>query len=135
MRERGFNMKLGTKNSRSLLGIPDKNDNTAAKLAMQQDEELVQKQNDKTLDEIARKVGIIKKVSMDIEQGIGDGIKIADDVDNDMGGVQGLLSGTMQRLGNLASSGGSRHMCYLVVFIVFVFILVYFIITRTAKNM
>jgi blocked-early-in-transport protein 1 len=49
-----------------------------------------------------------------------------------MSDVQGMIGGAMQRLSNLTQQGGSRHMCYLVLFIVFVFILVYFIISRSA---
>jgi predicted transcriptional regulator len=71
-------MKLSNKsNARSLLGIPDRQD-IAARMAMQQDEELMQKHNDKNLDELAKKVSAIKKVSMDIEIGITESSRIAD---------------------------------------------------------
>jgi blocked-early-in-transport protein 1 len=51
-----------------------------------------------------------------------------------MGNVQALLKGSMEKLGELVQQGGSRHMCYLIVFVVFVLLLLYFIISWTSKS-
>ena len=42
-----------------------------------------------------------------------------------LAGTGSVLSGTMKRLGNLTNSKDSRHMLYLVVFVVVVLLLVY----------
>jgi len=124
-------MKLGRNNNRSLLGIPDNEDE---KMLQKQNEELLEKDNDKKLEDLAHIVSVIKDRSRDIEIGIDQSNKNLGHLDKEMGDVQGLIGGAMHRLSNLTQQGGSRHMCYLVLFIVFVFILVYFIITRTHSS-
>lgn len=50
-----------------------------------------------------------------------------------MGDVQGMVGGAMNKLGQLSTQGGTRHMCYLVLFFVGVFIFLYFILGRTSS--
>eukprot|EP01114_Cavostelium_apophysatum_P017056 TRINITY_DN4976_c0_g1_i2.p1 TRINITY_DN4976_c0_g1~~TRINITY_DN4976_c0_g1_i2.p1 ORF type:complete len:139 (-),score=24.34 TRINITY_DN4976_c0_g1_i2:16-432(-) len=133
MRGRNNIASNNMKSNKNRLGIPDR-DGGAGRLAQQQDEQLLERDNDKSLEDLASKVRMIKKVSEDIEIGITEGNRRLDDLDSDMSGVQGLLKNTMGKLNELTRSGGSRHMCYLILFIVFVFLLVYYIITRTRKS-
>jgi blocked-early-in-transport protein 1 len=39
--------------------------------------------------------------------------------------TDGLLGGTMKRLGTMMEQGGSKHMLYLIGFVVLVFVLLY----------
>jgi len=132
LRERGGNpaMKLG-RNNRSLLGIPDREDE---KLLQQQNEDLLERDNDKKLEELAQTVSVIKGLTRDIESGIDQSSKSLGFLDKEMTDVQGMIGGAMNKLHNLTQQGGSRHMCYLILFIVFIFILLYFIITRSTTS-
>jgi len=124
-------MKNGNKNHRSLLGIPDRSEE---KLLQHQNEELMTRDNDKKLEELAETVDVIKRLSKDIESGIDESNKNIGFLDKQMGDVQGVIGGAMQKLNNLATQGGSRHMCYLVLFVVFIFILLYFIISTQTQG-
>ncbi len=42
-----------------------------------------------------------------------------------MVGAQGLLKSAMKRLEVITKQGGNRHMCYLIIFVIFVFFLLY----------
>jgi hypothetical protein len=117
------------RNQRSIL-FGDKKDSSSRQLAMQQNEELLQRDNDAKLEELQTAVGIIKNISYDIESGIKEGNQVLDDVDSNMSGVQALLKGTMSRLDKITQQAGSRHMCYLVGFVIFVFLILYFIVSR-----
>lgn len=44
-----------------------------------------------------------------------------------MSSASGMLGATIDKLGKMLEQGGSRHMLYLVVFVVFAFIVIYFI--------
>lgn len=44
-----------------------------------------------------------------------------------MGTASGMLSETVAKLGVMLSQGGSMHMIYLIVFVVFAFVIIYFI--------
>jgi blocked-early-in-transport protein 1 len=46
--------------------------------------------------------------------------------DKDMSSVRGLLSGSMKRLNALVEQSGSKHLCYLVLFVVIVLMIVFF---------
>lgn len=63
--------------NRSLLGIPDRND-SAARFAQIQDEQLLERDNEKSLEELHSKVKLIKDISKDIETGITEGNKRID---------------------------------------------------------
>src|SRR5690349_10825520 len=65
------------RSNRSLLGIPDRND-SAARFAQIQDEQLLEKDNDNGLDELHQKVKFIKQISKDIEVGIKSGTESLD---------------------------------------------------------
>jgi len=124
-------MKNGNKNHRSLLGIPDRSEE---KLLQHQNEELMTRDNDKKLEELAETVDVIKRLSKDIESGIDESDKNIGFLDKQMGDVQGVIGGAMQKLNNLTTQGGSRHMCYLILFVVFIFILLYFIISTQTQG-
>ncbi len=47
-----------------------------------------------------------------------------------MGSVQGLLESTMKKLKEVSNSGGGRNLCYIIFFVVFVFIVLYFMISQ-----
>jgi blocked early in transport 1 len=47
--------------------------------------------------------------------------------DGQMSSASNMLGATIEKLGLMLEQGGSRHMIYLVVFVVFAFIIVYFI--------
>lgn len=46
----------------------------------------------------------------------------------------GLLGGTLRRINTMMAKGGSRHMCYLVAFIVFVFVFIWYILKHSTKG-
>ncbi|CAM9387854.1 unnamed protein product [Heterosigma akashiwo] len=47
---------------------------------------------------------------------------------NQMDGTSALLGNTMKKLSTMLQSGGGKHMCYLIAFIVFVFLVIWWII-------
>ena len=46
---------------------------------------------------------------------------------NSFGSVETLLDDTLKKIGIVLDHGGARHMCYLIIFIVFTFVALYFI--------
>lgn len=46
----------------------------------------------------------------------------------------GLLGGTLRRINTMMAKGGSRHMCYLVAFIVFTFVTIWWILKLTRRG-
>ena len=55
-----------------------------------------------------------------------------DGMGNQMGSASGLLNETLGKLGTMLQSGGSKHMIYLIGFVVFSFMMIYWIMTHKA---
>ncbi len=71
-------MRHNNRNGRSLLGIPDRQEEH--RLAQAQSEQLLEKDNDKKLEELQRTVSKIKDVSKDIETGIKESNSLIDNL-------------------------------------------------------
>jgi len=56
-----------------------------------------------------------------------------DALETDMSSVRGLMSNSMQRLSRLIEKSESRHVCYLVLFVVAV-LLVVFLLTKSGAS-
>lgn len=48
--------------------------------------------------------------------------------------ARGLLGGTLRRINTMMAQGGSRHMCYLVAFIVFTFVAIWYILKQSRSG-
>jgi len=124
-----------TNRSRSLLGLPDRSQrDEASRLAQAQSEQLLEKDNDQGLDQLASVSGRVLEIARDIESGIKTSNDLLVSTDSAFDQVQGVLKGSMKKLNSITEQAGSRHMCYLILFVVFVFLVVYFIVTRTASS-
>eukprot|EP01111_Echinosteliopsis_oligospora_P000782 TRINITY_DN1091_c0_g1_i1.p1 TRINITY_DN1091_c0_g1~~TRINITY_DN1091_c0_g1_i1.p1 ORF type:complete len:130 (+),score=29.47 TRINITY_DN1091_c0_g1_i1:92-481(+) len=129
MRDR--TMKRGT-NGRSLLGLDDDvNDGDIHKQHTSQSEQLLMEHNDDKVNQLGAKVGVIKQIAVDIESQTRESNRLLDGLDESMTGVQGLLAKTMGSLNQLVKEGGSRHMLYLILFMLFVFFVIYFLVKRS----
>ncbi len=67
---------------------------------------------------------------MDIDQEVDAQNKLLDGMSLNMFDTSGMLGGTMQKINAIMARGGSTHMCYLVVFIIFVFLAIWYILKR-----
>eukprot|EP00462_Mataza_sp_D1_P021297 CAMPEP_0175139692 /NCGR_PEP_ID=MMETSP0087-20121206/11052_1 /TAXON_ID=136419 /ORGANISM="Unknown Unknown, Strain D1" /LENGTH=119 /DNA_ID=CAMNT_0016422747 /DNA_START=71 /DNA_END=427 /DNA_ORIENTATION=- len=86
---------------------------------------LMEEQNNEAIGMLSSKVDMLKQLSIDIGKETSSQNKFLDEMDNEMGSTSNLMAGTMKQLNTMLKSGGSKHMCYLVVFIFFFFLLVW----------
>ena len=73
------------------------------------------------------------QISTDISIQVQDSNRSLDALDQDMSSVRGLIQGSMRRLTRLVEQSGSRHMCYLILFVVVVLMVVFFL-TKTGAS-
>eukprot|EP00128_Syssomonas_multiformis_P003892 Colp12_sorted_trinity150504_noHs@31604 len=99
-------------------------------LIQQANEDQLEQNNDRMVNDLHGKVGTLKSLVINIGAEVRRQNDYLDDMDKEVGGVSGLLGGTMKRLGNLTKMGGHRHTCYLVLFVVFVFFIFYYLLRR-----
>jgi blocked-early-in-transport protein 1 len=48
--------------------------------------------------------------------------KYLDGMGLDFDRADGLIGGTLKKIGTMMEQGGSKHMCYLIAFVVFIFV-------------
>ena len=84
--------------------------------------------NQRQTDLLAEKVAALKGISIDIRKEVRDQNEFLDRASNTFDKTGSLLGGTVKKVQQMLASGGSKHMCYLICFVVFVFFLLYFMI-------
>ncbi|EGG16632.1 hypothetical protein DFA_07610 [Cavenderia fasciculata] len=107
--------------NRNLLGLDDINDDdTQAGASSFSSEQMVEQRNDDSGQLLKEKVETLKRISIDIESQVRESNSLLDDLNLDLNNARALLSNTMKKLSDLAQTATSRHMLYLVAFVVLV---------------
>jgi len=65
--------------------------------------------------------------SDEFDREIKAGSKVLDDVTKGLTQTQGILEKTMNKLQSVSKTSNSRHICYLVIFIIVVFLILYYL--------
>ena len=86
---------------------------------------LFEQQNNALADALHSKVSALKSLSIAIGEETKAQNRMLDDMDGDFDAAGGGLKGVVGRLGGMLQQGGSQHMCWLVAFICFIFLIVY----------
>eukprot|EP01104_Vermistella_antarctica_P013687 TRINITY_DN4183_c0_g1_i1.p1 TRINITY_DN4183_c0_g1~~TRINITY_DN4183_c0_g1_i1.p1 ORF type:complete len:177 (-),score=42.60 TRINITY_DN4183_c0_g1_i1:259-789(-) len=121
----------------SLFGNQDeqaKRDEERQRMYQQQTEDMLERGNDQQLDHLSSRVTSLRDITQGISIEIERSTKQLDELEQGFSNTRSLLGGTMDRLKDLTQTASSKHMCYLVLFAVGVFVLLYFILTHTSTS-
>uniref|UniRef100_K3WKP8 t-SNARE coiled-coil homology domain-containing protein n=1 Tax=Globisporangium ultimum (strain ATCC 200006 / CBS 805.95 / DAOM BR144) TaxID=431595 RepID=K3WKP8_GLOUD len=94
----------------------------------EQAKRLLEDQNDEQISHLSLQISQLKQLSTSIHTEVVDQNRYLDNMGKEFDNTEGLLGGTMKRLGAMMEQGGSKHMLYLVGFVVLVFVLLYYTI-------
>jgi blocked-early-in-transport protein 1 len=94
----------------------------------EQTERMMESQNDELTNRLSEKVNLLKQLSIDIGVEVKEQNKMLDEMDVDFESTQGFMKKTLGGMTQMLNTGGSKHMCYLVLFIFALFILVYWLV-------
>lgn len=81
--------------------------------------------NNRDIHSLSLKVEDMKKLAGDIESAIKDDAVELDSMGSALDAVGGVMRGTLSNLNKMISQGGSKHMVYLVLFVVVLFLVLY----------
>eukprot|EP01137_Pigoraptor_chileana_P035131 Opistho-2@28717 len=107
-----------------------KEDENSGEMLSERASTMYEQQNDALVGDLANKVSMLKSLTININDEVREHNKMLDEMQDDFGGVGGLLKGSMNRLSGLMKAGHNKHMCYLILFVVFVFFVIYYIVRR-----
>jgi len=92
--------------------------------------DLMEAQNDKHWEQLGEQVDLLKKLSLDINGEVKSQNSLLDGMGGTFGGTIDMFRNTAAKIGAQINTPGSKHMYYLVGFVVFVFLLIYFLSGR-----
>ncbi|KAM6899285.1 BET1 homolog [Xenentodon cancila] len=87
-----------------------------------------EEENDHLQDELKAKVNALKSLSIDIGTEVKYQNKILDDMDTDFDSTGGLLGATIGRVKRLSRGSQTKLLCYMLLFCLFVFFVLYWFI-------
>ncbi|ALC45162.1 Bet1 [Drosophila busckii] len=83
-------------------------------------------ENERAAEELQQKIGALKSLTIDIGNEVRYQDKLLRGIDDDMDRTSGFLGNTMTRVVRLAKQGGGpKQMCYMFLFVLFVFVLLW----------
>ena len=116
-------MSSSSSNSNYTFGTHDQRAKEANRTLMEQE-------NDRHWGELGEQVELLKSLSQDINQEVSSQNDFLKGMGDSFGSASSFFGATMSKLSLMTSTSSSRHMYYLAVFIVFVFLVIYFMMTR-----
>ncbi|ELR23968.1 protein transport protein bet1, putative, partial [Acanthamoeba castellanii str. Neff] len=112
----------------SLLGYDDyaRRKNEEKDRLSAQSEEWLEQSNDAHLDKIGSKISAIKDLSLGIKKEIRDSNTLLDQMESGVAMTGGMLKGSIGRLADMTQTATKKHMLYLIVFVVGLFLTLYY---------
>ncbi|KHN81134.1 BET1 -like protein [Toxocara canis] len=87
----------------------------------------MERQNDSLVEQLSGKVAALKKITIAIGDDVREQNRLLNEMDSDFDASKSLLGATMSKLGRVAKAGGKNLLCYLVLFSLFVFLVIYYL--------
>mmetsp|Transcript_22980 Transcript_22980/g.32097 ORF Transcript_22980/g.32097 Transcript_22980/m.32097 type:complete len:158 (+) Transcript_22980:304-777(+) len=95
---------------------------------------IMEQQNNDRINELSDQVARLKGLTIDIGNEVREQNSLLENMENSFGNVGDLLAGSLRRIGTMLESGGAKHMCYMVAFVVFVMVFLYWVMSYKGQN-
>ena len=95
---------------------------------------ILEQQNNERIFELGEQVARLKGLTIDIGNEVRDQNSLLDQMGDGFMNTRDLLQGSLRRIGTMLESGGSKHMCYMVGFVVFVVVFLYWMMTFKGQS-
>ncbi len=95
---------------------------------------IMEQQNNERIDELSQQVARLKGLTIDIGNEVREQNSLLDNMGDGFESTRDMLSGSLRRIGTMLESGGAKHMCYMVAFVVFVMVFLYWLMSYKGTN-
>ena len=95
---------------------------------------IMEQQNNERISELSEQVAMLKGLTIDIGNEVREQNSLLDSMQDGFMSTQDMLAGSLRRIGTMLESGGAKHMCYMVAFVVFVMVFLYWLMTYKGTN-
>lgn len=90
---------------------------------------IMEQQNNERILELGEHVARLKGLTIDIGNEVREQNSLLDGMSDGFQSTQDMLANSLVRIGTMLESGGAKHMCYMVSFVVFVMVFLYWLMT------
>mmetsp|Transcript_73874 Transcript_73874/g.175845 ORF Transcript_73874/g.175845 Transcript_73874/m.175845 type:complete len:169 (+) Transcript_73874:89-595(+) len=87
--------------------------------------EVIEGQNDSMIEDLESKVGVLKDITLKLGKEAKESNSFLETFGLDFDKASALMKDTLGKLKVIVSKSGNSHMCYMMLFIVFIFFLMY----------
>jgi blocked-early-in-transport protein 1 len=95
---------------------------------------IMEQQNNDKVSELSEHIARLKGLTIDIGNEVREQNSLLDNMHDGFLNTQDMLAGSLRRIGTMLESGGAKHMCYMVGFVVFVMVFLYWVMTYKGKS-
>jgi blocked-early-in-transport protein 1 len=95
---------------------------------------ILEQQNNERIFELSEQVSRLKGLTIDIGNEVREQNSLLDQMGDGFTNVGDMIQGSLRRIGTMLESGGSKHMCYMVSFVVFVVVFLYWMMTFKGQS-
>jgi len=95
---------------------------------------ILEQQNNERINELSSQVAKLKGLTIAIGNEVNEQNSLLDNMGDSFGQTGEMLAGSLRRIGTMLETGGAKHMCYMVGFIVFVMVFLYWLMTHKGKR-
>ena len=88
---------------------------------------ILEQQNNDRIAELSDQVARLKGLTIDIGNEVREQNSLLDDMGEGFSGVSNLLGNSLRKIGTMLASGGAKHMCWMVLFVVLVMVFLYWV--------
>lgn len=95
---------------------------------------IMESQNNERISELSDQVARLKGLTIDIGNEVREQNALLDDMGDGFSATRDMLAGSLRRIGTMLETTGGKHMCYMVIFVVFVMVFLYWVMTYKGKS-
>ena len=95
---------------------------------------ILEQQNNERISELSDQVARLKGLTIDIGNEVREQNSLLDQMGDGFQSTRDLLQGSLARIGVMLETSSGKHMCYMVMFVVFVVIFLYWMMTFKGQS-
>jgi blocked early in transport 1 len=91
---------------------------------------ILEQQNNERINELSEHVARLKGLTIEIGNEVREQNSLLDNMGDGFQNTRDLLQNSLRRIGTMLESGGMKHMCYMVIFCVFVMVFLWWLMNH-----
>ena len=95
---------------------------------------ILEQQNNERISELSDQVARLKGLTIDIGNEVREQNSLLDQMGDGFMNTRDMLSNSLIRIGTMLESGGAKHMCYMVGFVVFAVTFLYWVMSYKGQS-